>query len=111
MLKYLGRHYRDWGIPSLAVPPLGCGQGQLEWRVVGPTLYRYFSRLDIPVICTSGGMESGCRGGGVCSAQGGVGDITAGGIGAPGEGIRIKDALEAFLRYTDKPMLASPGKP
>lgn len=33
----------------LAVPPLGCGHGQLEWRVVGPTLYRRLSRLDIPV--------------------------------------------------------------
>lgn len=48
-LKYLLQHYKDWGITSLAVPPLGCGQGQLEWRVVGPTLYRYLSQLDIPV--------------------------------------------------------------
>ncbi|MCS6954585.1 MAG: macro domain-containing protein [Bryobacterales bacterium] len=48
-LRYLEAHYRQWGIESLAVPPLGCGQGQLEWRVVGPTLYRYLKRLDIPV--------------------------------------------------------------
>ncbi len=48
-LEYLERHYHEWGITSLAVPPLGCGQGQLEWRVVGPTLYRHLSRLDIPV--------------------------------------------------------------
>ena len=48
-LEYLEEHYRDWGIESLAVPPLGCGQGQLEWRVVGPTLYRHLSRLDMPV--------------------------------------------------------------
>jgi O-acetyl-ADP-ribose deacetylase (regulator of RNase III)/uncharacterized protein YwgA len=48
-LDYLERHYREWGITSLAVPPLGCGQGQLEWRVVGPTLYRHLRRLDIPV--------------------------------------------------------------
>lgn len=48
-LEYLERHYLDWGIKSLAVPPLGCGNGQLEWRVVGPTLYRYLSRLEIPV--------------------------------------------------------------
>ncbi len=41
--------YRDWGITSLAVPPLGCGNGQLEWRIVGPTLYRYLARLEIPV--------------------------------------------------------------
>jgi len=48
-LEYLLEHYRMWGIKSLAVPPLGCGNGQLEWRVVGPTLYRYFKRFDIPV--------------------------------------------------------------
>lgn len=48
-LGYLQAHYEEWGISSLAVPPLGCGEGQLEWRVVGPTLYRYLSRLDIPV--------------------------------------------------------------
>jgi uncharacterized protein YwgA/O-acetyl-ADP-ribose deacetylase (regulator of RNase III) len=48
-LRYLLAHYQDWGITSLAVPPLGCGHGQLEWRVVGPTLYRYLKRLQIPV--------------------------------------------------------------
>jgi uncharacterized protein YwgA/O-acetyl-ADP-ribose deacetylase (regulator of RNase III) len=48
-LNYLKAHYKEWGITSLAVPPLGSGQGQLEWRVVGPTLYRHLSQLDIPV--------------------------------------------------------------
>jgi O-acetyl-ADP-ribose deacetylase (regulator of RNase III)/uncharacterized protein YwgA len=48
-LKYLLNHYKEWDIISLAVPPLGCGQGQLEWRVVGPTLYRYLSKMDIPI--------------------------------------------------------------
>jgi uncharacterized protein YwgA/O-acetyl-ADP-ribose deacetylase (regulator of RNase III) len=48
-LEYLEAHYREWGITSLAVPPLGCGNGQLEWQVVGPTLHRHLSRLDIPV--------------------------------------------------------------
>ncbi|MBW2304965.1 MAG: macro domain-containing protein [Deltaproteobacteria bacterium] len=48
-LRYLREHYKEWGITSLAVPPLGCGHGQLEWRVVGPTLYRHLKTLDIPV--------------------------------------------------------------
>lgn len=48
-LRYLRKHYKEWGITSLAVPPLGCGHGQLEWRVVGPTLYRHLKSLDIPV--------------------------------------------------------------
>jgi uncharacterized protein YwgA len=48
-LEYLEDHYRDWKIRSLAVPPLGCGNGQLEWRVVGPVLLRHLRRLDVPV--------------------------------------------------------------
>src|SRR5260370_12505295 len=48
-LNYLEAHYQEWGIKSIAVPPLGCGNGQLEWAVVGPTLYRHLSRLNIPV--------------------------------------------------------------
>ncbi|HZU42693.1 MAG TPA: macro domain-containing protein [Terriglobales bacterium] len=48
-LEYLRENYRQWGITSLAVPPLGCGQGQLEWRIVGPTLFRHLAALDIPV--------------------------------------------------------------
>ena len=48
-LEYLEKHYKEWGITSLAIPPLGCGQGQLEWRVVGPTLYRYLSRINVPI--------------------------------------------------------------
>lgn len=48
-LQYLVEHYREWGITSLAVPPLGAGNGQLEWRIVGPTILRYLEQLDIPV--------------------------------------------------------------
>lgn len=45
----LERHHQQWGITSLAMPPLGCGQGQLEWRVVGRVLYQRLGRLKIPV--------------------------------------------------------------
>lgn len=48
-LEFFEHRYRKWGITSLAVPPLGTGQGQLEWRVVGPTLYRHLSRFEIPI--------------------------------------------------------------
>ncbi len=48
-LEYLESHYREWGITSLAVPPLGCGHGGLDWYTVGPTLYQRLSRLEIPV--------------------------------------------------------------
>jgi O-acetyl-ADP-ribose deacetylase (regulator of RNase III) len=48
-LRHLIDHYEEWGITSLAVPPLGCGNGQLEWRIVGPTLYRLLSEITVPV--------------------------------------------------------------
>ena len=48
-LRHLLRNYEAWGIKSIAVPPLGCGLGQLEWRIVGPTLFRYLSKMTIPV--------------------------------------------------------------
>jgi O-acetyl-ADP-ribose deacetylase (regulator of RNase III)/uncharacterized protein YwgA len=48
-VEFLLTHYKDWGIQSLAMPPLGCGEGQLEWRVIGPTLFRYLSKMDVPV--------------------------------------------------------------
>ncbi len=48
-LEYLEEHYREWGIASLAVPPLGSGLGGLDWRIVGRVLYQHLTRLDIPV--------------------------------------------------------------
>lgn len=48
-LEYLLKHYQEWGITSLAVPPLGCGYGQLEWGVIGPVLYQYLNGMDIGV--------------------------------------------------------------
>jgi O-acetyl-ADP-ribose deacetylase (regulator of RNase III)/uncharacterized protein YwgA len=48
-LQYLESKYKEWSIESLAVPPLGCGLGELEWSIVGPTLYRHLSKLNIPI--------------------------------------------------------------
>ena len=48
-LRHLYRHYEEWGITSLAMPPLGCGNGQLEWKVVGPVLYGILEHFAIPV--------------------------------------------------------------
>ncbi len=48
-LKMLVSNYREWGVKSIAVPPLGCGSGQLLWETVGPLIYKYLSKLDVPV--------------------------------------------------------------
>jgi len=48
-LQHLVEHYREWGVTSLAIPALGCGNGQLEWRVVGPLIYGYAKEMPIPI--------------------------------------------------------------
>ncbi len=48
-LEHLKSNYKQWGITSIAVPPLGCGLGELEWNIVGPTLYKHLRDLEIPV--------------------------------------------------------------
>jgi O-acetyl-ADP-ribose deacetylase (regulator of RNase III)/uncharacterized protein YwgA len=48
-LEHLKHHLEEWGIHSLAVPPLGCGNGQLDWTIVGPTLVRHLSSFGVPV--------------------------------------------------------------
>jgi O-acetyl-ADP-ribose deacetylase (regulator of RNase III)/uncharacterized protein YwgA len=48
-LEYLLAHYQEWDITSIAVPPLGSGLGQLEWRIVGPVLFQYLNKMDIDV--------------------------------------------------------------
>jgi O-acetyl-ADP-ribose deacetylase (regulator of RNase III) len=48
-LRYLLDHYKELGISSIAVPALGCGEGGLDWRLVGPVIYHYLSKLDIDV--------------------------------------------------------------
>lgn len=48
-LTYLADHVEQWGIESLAMPPLGCGNGGLEWSEVGPLIFRKLHRLPIDV--------------------------------------------------------------
>ncbi|MCL4870605.1 MAG: macro domain-containing protein [Anaerolineae bacterium] len=48
-LDYFINHYQAWGIHSVAFPPLGCGNGGLEWRVVGPLMVKKLSPLPIKI--------------------------------------------------------------
>jgi O-acetyl-ADP-ribose deacetylase (regulator of RNase III)/uncharacterized protein YwgA len=48
-LDYFVRHFRKWGITSVAFPPLGCGNGGLEWATVGPLMYSKLRGIGIPV--------------------------------------------------------------
>jgi hypothetical protein len=48
-LQWIVDCYQQEEIPSLAVPALGCGLGELEWREVGPLMCHYLHQLKIPV--------------------------------------------------------------
>lgn len=48
-LRYLAEHVRTWGITSLAIPALGCGEGGLNWDDVRPLIQKYLGPLDIPI--------------------------------------------------------------
>lgn len=42
-------NYQEWGITSIAFPPLGCGNGGLDWDLVGPLMYQKLAPLDINI--------------------------------------------------------------
>jgi len=49
-LAFLSSNYKDMDIKSLALPPLGCGLGGLNWKDVRPLVYKYLDNLEIDVI-------------------------------------------------------------
>ncbi len=48
-LDYFVKHFRTWGITSAAFPPLGCGNGGLEWSIVGPLMYSKLRGIGVPI--------------------------------------------------------------
>lgn len=48
-LEYLAARVGDWGVTSLALPPLGCGNGGLKWSDVGPLIYSKLRELPLEV--------------------------------------------------------------
>lgn len=45
-LKYLSKNYDELGISSIALPPLGCGLGGLNWNDVKNLINKYLGPLD-----------------------------------------------------------------
>ena len=48
-LDWFRDHYSELEITSVAFPPLGCGNGGLNWEMVGPLMYEKLSDLPISV--------------------------------------------------------------
>lgn len=51
ILLRLRQRIREGIITSLALPPLGCGNGRLGWDEVGPLTAQYLGDLSIPIEC------------------------------------------------------------
>lgn len=50
-LQDLVRVLKEWEVPSVAIPPLGCGNGGLDWDVVRPRIEAALSELsDVRVL-------------------------------------------------------------
>ncbi len=48
-LDWFIENYEKFGINSIAFPPLGCGNGGLNWDVVGPIMYQKLHALPIDI--------------------------------------------------------------
>lgn len=46
-LEWFRNNYQRFNITSVAFPPLGCGNGGLPWKTVGPLMYRML--FDLPI--------------------------------------------------------------
>lgn len=45
----LAQHVVEWKVESLAIPPLGCGNGGLKWQDVRPLILKHMGHLAIPI--------------------------------------------------------------
>ena len=48
-LEWFRENYENLGILSIAFPPLGCGNGGLEWSTVGPIMFQKLKDLPIEI--------------------------------------------------------------
>lgn len=48
-IDWFVKHYDEMGITSIAFPPLGCGNGGLEWETVGPIMFQKLAELPIDI--------------------------------------------------------------
>ncbi len=48
-LETFVQNYEGMGITSASFPPLGCGNGNLDWSEVRPIIERHLNRISIPI--------------------------------------------------------------
>ena len=59
-LDYMVSHYKEWGVESIAIPPLGCNNGHLDYEIVRKMIFEKLEQMDIEVvICVDPGIPQG----------------------------------------------------
>ena len=48
-LDFFVEHYEEWKIQSIAFPPLGCGNGGLDWKTIGAIMVKKLQDLPIEI--------------------------------------------------------------
>lgn len=48
-LERIREQWEEWGVLSLAIPPLGCGNGGLDWSDVRPLIVEVLTPVDIDI--------------------------------------------------------------
>ena len=49
-LDYLVKHYKEWGIKSIAMPPLGCSNGHLDYNIVRKMIITKLNDVDLDIM-------------------------------------------------------------
>ena len=59
-LNYFRDHYKEWNVSSVAMPPLGCNNGQLDIGTVKQLIYEKLDNVDIEIVfCEDPGYPEG----------------------------------------------------
>ena len=59
-LDYFVNHYKEWGVKSVAIPPLGCSNGHLDFKIVRNIICSKLKDVDLDiVICTDNKNSQG----------------------------------------------------
>lgn len=59
-LDYLKGHYKEWNIKSIAIPPLGCSNGGLDFCDVNALIVNKLNDIDLDVcVCVDPGYPEG----------------------------------------------------
>ena len=101
----LAKVLKEKAISSVAIPPLGCGNGGLDWRVVKPLIVHALEAVDVDVCLFEPGVTPRLRQGAIRPYSNKLDHVVKG-----LEGLLIIGTGDATARVTDaEPLFLLPG--